>query len=168
MSFKLAGISDVVTIPAVIPVEDFREEFFHRMRSYLQQSAYIQNVEVSGNSLRFAAPPFRFVWNGWNLFNPVSNGKFEVIGTGKNIFIKYKIWSLEYLFYSLAFSTIAVYGYFPDLFFRLLYLAVIWMLYVFHIFWSANRLEKLIKTMSEKIVEDYLDTFNRDSAGAVI
>jgi len=158
MSFNILSISDVVTIPAMMPADDFREEFFFRMERYLREKAYVHNIIRQGNILKYKAPPFRFVWNGWNLFNPVSHGSFYVVKAGNNIVISYKIWSLEYFVYSLLFSTVALYGFFPGKFFRLLYFVVVWMLYVFHLFWSRSRLEKLIVTISEQIVEDYKDS----------
>ncbi len=157
MPYSLVSLEEQVQVPALIPYEYFRDEFLYRFKNYLHEFAYMQKISLKDNSLDFSGPPFRFVWNGWNMFNPVSNGQILILQQGKYFVVQYRIYFWEFFVYSLLFSTIAVYGFFPDAIFRFLYLLLVWALFIFHSLWVKNRLEKFIKTLGEQVTEDYLD-----------
>jgi hypothetical protein len=60
-----------------IKAVDFKNQFLSVVHEDIKKS-YIQNVHSSENSVVFKAPIGRFSWNGWNVFNPVSSGKFQI------------------------------------------------------------------------------------------
>ncbi len=158
MPYNFISLSDTVKVPAIVPKDDFYYEFLQRIENYLRNIAYINHISKDDNNLKFTGPVFRFTWNGWNLFNPVSNGSFHLHRYGSYYIIRYKIFFWEFFVYSLLFSTIAFFGFFPNDFFRGIYLFVVWSLFAFHSLWSKNRLEKLLETLSQQITEDYLDS----------
>ncbi len=167
MPYNFVNLEEQVLVPALIPYEYFRDEFLYRFSNYLREFAYMQKVSVNDNSLIFSGPPFRFVWNGWNMFNPVSNGQIQVFRQGKYFAVEYKIFFWEFFVYSLLFSTIAIYGFFPNAVLRFLYLLVVWSFFVFHSLWVKNRLEKFIETLGERVTEDYLDRMRKSNRLAV-
>ncbi len=163
MPYNFISLEEQVQVPALIPYEYFRDEFLYRFKNYLHEFAYMQRISLKDNLLQFSGPLFRFVWNGWNMFNPVSNGQIQVFGQGKYFIVRYKIYFWEFFVYSLIFSTIAVYGFFPGAIFRFLYLVLVWGLFIFHSLWVKSRLEKFIQTLGERVTEDYLDRIRKSN-----
>lgn len=157
MPYNVVAVEDRVEVPALIPRDDFLPDFLEKLENYMHEYAYIQNITSGENSLRFIAPPFRFAWNGWNLFNPISNGSFFIHRRGKYYVIEYKIYFWEFFVYSLLFSTIALFGFFPGMIFRFLYLLVVWSFFIFHSLWSKSRLDDYLEKLAERVTEEYFD-----------
>ena len=78
MSASILTYSKSVGIETDMNTKDFGSDFLDIFKKELERS-YIQNIELHKNELRFKAPIFRFTWNGWNVFNPVSSGKIKII-----------------------------------------------------------------------------------------
>ncbi len=156
--FYFIGISDTVAVPSVIPPSIFIPDFTRKLAQYLKDIAYIHNVEYKEDMVKFSASPFRFIWNGWNVFNPVSNGIFSVSAVGSALTIEYHIFFIEFLIYSIIFSLIALSPLFSSSLVKAFYLAIIWTVYVFHIFWVRLRLNKLLKRIAARVAQDYFDS----------
>ena len=166
--FFLIGISDSLSIQSIVPANIFIPDYITEFAYYLKNIAYIHNIEYNDDNLKFTASPFRFIWNGWNLFNPISHGIFSISATGSVMTIEYSIFSIEFLVYSIIFSAIALSPLFPSIIVRITYLLIIWSLYIFHLFWVRHRLNKLLKLLASKVAEQYLDSLSKfDKPGSL-
>ncbi len=58
--------------------EAFVDEFFEQLKQEMP-AAYIHHGGIlqSKNKLTLKATPFRYIWNGWNIFNPITKAEFE-------------------------------------------------------------------------------------------
>ncbi len=159
--FYLIGTSDTVAIPSIIPPSAFVPDFTRKLANYLKDIAYIHNVQHTEDTVKFSGSPFRFIWNGWNIFNPVSHGIFTASATGSVLTVEYKIFSIEFLIYSIIFSIIVFSPLFSSLMLKIVYLLIIWSLYIFHIFWVRYRLNKFLKRLAARVVEEYMDSLRK-------
>lgn len=73
-----------------IKIDDFARAYFKIMRKRLGES-YVLHQYIVGNKLKFTGSIFRFAWNGWNLFNPISSGEVEFTAENGNSFIRHQI-----------------------------------------------------------------------------
>ncbi len=159
--FYLIGISGTIAIPSSLPPSVFVDDFTLKLSNYLKDIAYIHNVSYDGDTIKFFGSPFRFIWNGWNIFNPISSGVFTASATGSVLTVEYKIFSTEFLIYSIIFSLMAFSPLFSSMMMRLFYLTIIWGMYIFHIFWVKYRLNKFLKRLSARVVQDYLESLKK-------
>ncbi len=166
MSYSFIGLAERVFLPAEVPSNYFKDRFLTKFEVFLRQKSYIQDVKVADNSLIFRGPMFRFVWNGWNMFNPVSNGQISIYGKSGMFWVEYKIFFWEFFFIAMLFSTIAFFGLFPSFVFRAAYLLIIWSIYIFHTLWVKTRLENYIKLLGARICEEFKDEQTNENFSA--
>ncbi len=126
--------------------------FFSKFDTQLKR-AYYKKIYKKNSERIFKGAVFRFIWNGWNLFNPISNGKIEFVTFNKSIYLKHKIFFLEFFVYALIFSIIPLLGMFEELFYRFVALAIIWLIYLISTLLAASRLENLFNNIIEEINE---------------
>jgi len=55
----------------------FSKDFLYLFEKKLKES-YIHNIELTETQINFKAPIARFTWNGWNVFNPISEGSVKI------------------------------------------------------------------------------------------
>ena len=157
MGYNLVSINSKVYIPYSAPPDFFIPKLLEKLNYYLKEKSYIHNIFIKENYLKFLGPPFRFAWNGFVLFNPISNGEFWITLDDRNYWINYRIFFWEFFVYSLLFSTISIFGMFPSTGFRFLYLLLVWSFFIFNTVWVKNRLENFLEKLSEQITEEYMD-----------
>jgi len=164
MSYYFVGLSDSLVIPSLAPADYTAQKFLEKISYYLKEFGYMKIIDKQDNFIKFSGSPLRFIWNGWNLFNPVSHGLFEVNYGKSFITIDFQIFFWEFLFFSFIFSipALVIPGLNPLL--RSVYLVAIWSLFIFHTFWVKLRLKKLIYKTISIINEQYLDSV-RNSEG---
>ncbi|MEA2042056.1 MAG: hypothetical protein U9N85_05840 [Bacteroidota bacterium] len=85
--------------------ELFKEEFHN---SYIQHG----NIKQTKRSLAFSGTIFRFVWNGWNIFNPIAKGRLEFSTVGNLLKLNTKMYFTEFFVISalLSFASIPAFA----------------------------------------------------------
>lgn len=161
--FFFIGISNNIFINSTTSAQDIIPYLINKLNLYFKDIAYIHNIQKSEKEIKFRASPFRFIWNGWNLFNPIYQGKFRINGIGSLITINYTVIFLEYFIYGLLFSILALTPMFPTNTLRFLYLFLIWALYIFHIFWTRFRINKFLRKITMRVIFEYLRMNNFNS-----
>lgn len=105
----------------------FCNHFFVSLINELENS-YISEIEIQENELSFTAPPGRFAWNGWNLFNPISAGKIRINLQEKTPKLVYELEFNEFLFIAIAMSFSSASAFFSgSLMFGFIVLAITWL-----------------------------------------
>ncbi len=128
----------------IIAIEEnqFVKEFYNEIENKLTNS-YITNISKTKNSLEFTAPIFRFAWNGWNMFNGISKGKFNVSFEDGVPYLSKKIYFFEFFIISLLFTIIPIAS-FDLLNFAIAIFIVIWAVYAISCFVSIYRTSNFI------------------------
>lgn len=114
------------------------------------KSAYMKKYSVEEKKIKFVGNIFRFVWNGFNVFNPVYKGEISFKNIGKGTYITYKIFFWEFFAIALLFSLIPALAIFPDIAFRILALIFIWGVYLAATLLATHRFENYLKKVVEK------------------
>lgn len=135
-----------------LPKERFNKVFLDSFLLKLRNS-YIHKITHKEKKVKFTAPVFRFVWNGFNLLNPISKGEVSLKNIGKGTYISYKLYFWEFFLYSLLFSLIPFLGIFPDNFYRFIVFGIIWMIYAISTIIATNRFENYLKNLIDEINE---------------
>ncbi len=139
-----------ISLNQEIMLKRFREEIEKKL-----QNSYIQNVESTHESICFKGTPFRFAWNGWNLFNGISSGTIEFkFITENKFFVKQKICFTESLLLALAFTLLVVFlwSYQPI---APIIAAVIWIpLFTGNYFLSFFRFNSFIDNLIMKLYDE--------------
>jgi len=92
-----------------IHIDDFAREYFKIFKKRLTRS-YIYNQKIEQNKLTFNGSIFRYAWNGWDLFNTVSQGEIEFTTENDNPFIRHKIVFSEIIATVLIFNLIPLFA----------------------------------------------------------
>jgi len=111
-----------------IQIGDFAVEFFSLMNKRLNKS-YIFHNEVTGNKLQFKGSIFRYVWNGFDLFNTISRGEVEFTSENDAPFIRHKIVFTEIFIACLLFNIIPLFTLKFEPFWSLMIFLFIWIVY---------------------------------------
>ena len=112
-----------------IPTDEFAAAYFKLLDQKLEKS-YIFDRQTDGTLFRFKGSMFRFVWNGWNLFNTVSRGEIEFADEEGFPYIKHKIYLTETIIIALLFNIIPLFSFFFERKLSLIIFAAIWILYL--------------------------------------
>ena len=125
-----------------LKVNDFSDEYFKRVDKSLDR-AYIFHRKQENNRYSFKGSIFRFAWNGWNLFNNISNGEIEFTEKNDKRYISHKIYFVEIFTIALIFTIIPVtMG--GDWSLKLLVFVAIWLVYFISYFVSVYRFNSFI------------------------
>lgn len=127
----------------------FRELLSDEIVNDLRNS-YMKNISVEENKIKFIGNIFRFVWNGFNVFNPIYKGEISFKNIGKGTYISYKIFFWEFFVIAMLFSLIPALGIFPNFAFRILALLFIWGFYLGSTLLSVHRFENYLKNVVMK------------------
>ena len=111
-----------------VDIDRFSNEFFKYVKQRLNKS-YVFHYEQQDNSLKFKGSIFRFVWNGWDLFNSLTQGEIEFLVEDHNRYIKHKINFTEAFVIAILFTIIPIFTlkFEPGL--SLLVFILIWLCY---------------------------------------
>jgi hypothetical protein len=133
-----------------IPTDEFAVEFFKIINQKLELS-YIFNRKTEGNILTYKGSMFRFVWNGWDVFNPISGGEIEFTEEDGNSFIRHTIYFTESLVIALVFNLIPLFILKFEPKFSLFIFLGIWVLYAINYFVAVFRYNSFISEMLIKV-----------------
>ncbi len=89
-------------------IDNFAKSYFEILTKRFNDS-YVFHSEITGNKLIFRGTIFRFVWNGWDLFNTISSGEVEFTSENNNSFIRHKVSFTEIFIISLIFQIIPIF-----------------------------------------------------------
>jgi hypothetical protein len=109
-------------------IDHYAETFFTKVKERLKES-YVFHTEQDGRTLTFKGSIFRFVWNGWDVFNNITHGKIRFLTIDGEPYIEHKVNFNEALVIALLFTIIPIFTlkFEPQL--SLLVFIIIWLLY---------------------------------------
>ncbi len=140
-----------------LPKDRFNSVFLDSFLLQLDKS-FVHKITTHKEKIKFTAPVFRFVWNGFHFLNPISKGEISLKRIGKGTYISYKLYFWEFFILSIIFSTIPLLGIFPNMMFRVIFLLIIWMIYAISTLIAVNRFEiylrKLVDEINSNVTED--------------
>ena len=158
--FNVKAIGAVCTLCSS---DEFAVEFFKIINHKLDQS-YIFKKTINGNKLSFKGGIFRFIWNGWNLFNPISSGEIEFIEEEGKPLIYHKIYFTESLFIAIIFHIIPAFAFIYEPSLSLIVIAIIWLLYTINYAISVFRFNSYISEILIKVNAENVNSFKTDIA----
>lgn len=132
-----------------VKYDDFAARFFEIISKRLYKS-YILKSEIDGNKLKFKGSIFRFVWNGWDLFNAITQGQIEFTQIDDKSFIEHKINFNEALVIALLYTIIPLFTLKYEPLLSLIVFLLIWILYAVNYFVAVFRFNSYI---SETLIE---------------
>jgi len=150
MQYLFFGIKSSKKVETELSPDEFNDLFMNKLDYELEKADY-KKIKKNISERTFTGAVFRFVWNGWNLFNPISKGNIELVTFKKSIYIRHKIYFIEFFIYSLLFTIIPIMGMFGELIFRFIAVAIIWMVYLIVTLLSASRLINLFNIIIDEI-----------------
>jgi len=128
MAVGLISHSRMDEITINIHPDDFATEFIKYVDGRLENS-YVFHRNIFKRKIDFKGSVFRFAWNGWNVFNTISNGEIEFESQEDRTYINHKIYFTEVFTISFLFTIIPLTmgGEWP---LRLLIFILIWLAYL--------------------------------------
>lgn len=111
-----------------IQLEDFASEYFKLMIKRFSKSFIFHDMPEQ-NKLQFKGSIFRYVWNGFDLFNSISTGEVEFTSEGGEPFIRHKINFTEIFIVALLFNIIPLFTLKFEPFWSLIIFLSIWISY---------------------------------------
>ncbi len=107
----------------------------------------VKNVMISDDKVSFSGDIFRFIWNGFNMLNPISKAEVSLKNIGSGIYITYKLFFWEFFILACLFSLIPILAIFPDFTFRVIAMIMIWMVYLISTLLATHRFENNLKKL---------------------
>lgn len=144
MKYLFAYLSETERVKLSQAPGKFNQKILNEVNKKLK-NAYMKSISCENDSISFVGNIFRFVWNGFNLFNPIYSGKIEMEIIGKSSYITYKLFFWEFFIIALLFSLIPILGIFPNFMFRFIVFAIIWMIYIISTLIATHRFENFLK-----------------------
>lgn len=129
-----------------VPIGTFADAYFKHLQKKLTD-AYVFNYEIKNKLMTFKGSLFRFVWNGWNVFNPISAGEIEFSEENEKPYIRHKIYFTEALVIALIFHLIPIFTLKFDPWLSLIVFLAIWLVYFASYFIAVFRFNSFISEM---------------------
>ncbi len=130
-------------------IDYFSNLFFETVKKRLTES-YVFHIKQVERELEFKGSIFRFVWNAWDVFNPITKGKIRFLTIDEEPFIKFEINFTEALIIASLFSIIPIFAFAFEPTISLIIFAAIWFLYLLNYLVASIRFKGYIaKTMIE-------------------
>jgi hypothetical protein len=107
VGFNFISFSRRKKITVYTNPDEFSDEFLNEVNFKIENSAILE-IKRGENEISFKGPLFRYIWNGWNLFNGISRGRINLINSTNSIIFYHKISFTEYLFIALFFTILPV------------------------------------------------------------
>lgn len=126
-----------------VKTDDFAIRFFEILSERLKKS-YIFHTETKENNFTFRGSIFRFVWNGWDLFNSFTKGEIEFTTEDEKPFIRHKISFNEAFVIALLFNIIPLFTMKYEPWLSLFVFIIIWLAYSINYFVSIFRFNSYI------------------------
>jgi len=150
MQYLFFGLKSSKKVETELSPDRFNDLFMKKLDHELEKADY-KKINKKPSERSFSGAIFRFIWNGWNLFNPISKGTIELVTFKKSIYIRHKIYFFEFFVFSLLFSIIPIVGMFGELIYRFIALAIIWMVYLIITLLSGSRLINMFNIIIDEI-----------------
>jgi hypothetical protein len=148
-------------IVITIPTDEFAASFFKIIDKKLDNS-YVFTRQTEGSILKFKGSIFRFVWNGWNVFNSISGGEIEFDEENGNPFIRHKIYFTELFIIALLFNLIPLFTLHFEPKFSLYIFLGIWLLYYINFFVTIFRFNSYITEILIRVNSEHGYRFKTD------
>ena len=87
--------------------QELRKDFF-KIFMFELKKGYFRDIQQTKTTVYFKGPICRFTWNGWNLFNPVTEGKLRISLQGSIPKISYELYFKEFFVIALAMSLTSI------------------------------------------------------------
>ncbi|MEA3450598.1 MAG: hypothetical protein U9Q83_01700 [Bacteroidota bacterium] len=144
MKYFLVQIIETEEIETKLNHNELKESLHNLILSKIRES-YIHNITHNNDYIKFKAPIFRLVWNGFNLFNPISKADIRIESKNNKLQLKYNFFFFEFFVYALIFSATPFIAMLPDIVYRILFFLGIWVIYFISTMIAAHRFENFIK-----------------------
>ncbi|MCF6243019.1 MAG: hypothetical protein L3J74_16965 [Bacteroidales bacterium] len=135
-----------------IDPDDYAKEFFKKLDIRLQES-YVFKRNIYDRRMDFKGSVFRWAWNSWNLFNPITEGEVEFETQGERTYINHKIYFTEIFTIAFIFTIIPL-SLDAGIGWRIFVFSLIWLSYLSAYFISVYRFNSFI---SELLIETNKD-----------
>lgn len=144
---------------------------FHNEILYKLREGTVHNFRNTHKEIKFTAPVFRYIWNGFDLFNAVSQGEISFKIIGKSLFVSYKFFFWEYLIIALLFSLPAFFSMLTtNIAYSVLYLILVWTIYflstILTSYWFVRFLNKTAKKFEAELEKEASPSNNSASKSA--
>lgn len=145
MKFTFLGIKERIFYisPAEMEVE-VSTQCYKELTNWAKE-AYMKNITCRQSKIDFSGTPFRWVWNGFNVLNNVSQGQFEFSYSKENQYIRYHVKFWELFVVHLLFSSIPFVAMFPNILYRFLAFIAIWLVFIINVAVTGVFIDKKIK-----------------------
>lgn len=131
-----------------LKTENKPDDIIFSALAYLEKeirNAEINNIHKNGYALSFNANIFRYIWNGFNTFNPVSHAKFLFSANKDHLVLDMEISFIEIFFTVLLFSPLAVVAYFLRGWeYSLIIISALFLIYAFTVVITNFRLKYML------------------------
>lgn len=145
--------SGVIVLIAHKESMEFRKKFLELFEERLKSST-IHDIQKNDSTLMFKAPIARFIWNGWNIFNPISSGAIRISIEKYLPHLTYQFKYLEFFIISLVMSLASITAFYNNLILAgVLALIIIWGAYVISMLISIRRFGKYAEKLCNEVNE---------------
>lgn len=152
MKYFFIQIIETEEIKTELNHEELKESL-HDLILLKVRESYIHNITHNKDYIKFKAPIFRFVWNGFNVFNPISKADIRIESKNNKLELKYNFFFFEFFILALIFSAIPFITMLPDIVYRILFFLGIWVIYFISTMLASHRFENFIKKHIAKLEE---------------
>ena len=152
MKYFFIQIIETEEIKTELNHDELKESLHDLILSKVRES-YIHNITHNNDYIKFKAPIFRFVWNGFNVFNPISKADIRVESKNNKLELKYNFFFFEFFILALIFSATPFITMLPDIVYRILIFIGIWVIYFISTMIASHRFENFIKKHIAKLEE---------------
>ncbi len=143
-----------------IDPDDFAKVFFKKLSARLQES-YIFKRTIYDKRIDFKGSVFRWAWNSWNLFNPITEGGVEFETQDEHTFINHKIYFTEIFTIAFIFTIIPL-SVDAGLGWRIFVFILIWLSYLATYFITVYRFNSFIAEILIETNKDARYEFDDD------
>lgn len=145
MKFSFLGIKEKIFYISPAEMElDISTQCYQELTKWAKE-AYMKKTICRQNKIEFSGTPFRWVWNGFNVLNNVSEGFFEFSYNTENQYIRYSVKFWELFVIHLLFTSIPFIAMFPNNLYRFLAFLAIWLVFIINIAVTGIFIDKKIK-----------------------
>lgn len=144
MKYLLLHIKETEKIESKLLSKEINNSLQKFILTKIRNSS-IHNITEQNNIIKFKAPVFRFAWNGFNLFNPISKGSVQFSIKNNIPYFSYHFFFTEFFIYALIFSSIPIFSLYIESIYKIIALLIIWIIYFISTMLAAHRFENFVK-----------------------
>jgi len=149
MGFLFIANSRIDQVKCPVGIDRYSTAFHKQFVLRLREAGIYHRLQIRHKVL-FRGAPFRFASGGFDSFNGISNGEIEFIEKDSKVFIKTRIFFVEYFIIALLFCIIPALALMPDMQYRVVAFLAIWLLYIIATSYTIYCFNSYVaKTLSE-------------------